>query len=346
MKALTVYGPYDASYGDVPTPEAKGRFMTVKVEKAGLCATDISIWTGKSSFISDGLIRYPCRFGHEWSGTVVAVGENVSRFRVGDRIFSDSSVSCGVCPDCLAGNYSRCKHARSLGTVNCWDGCFAEYMSIPEYNAYRIPDPVPFEQAALIEPLSISLDAFHGASVDKTSTVTVIGTGAIGMGAVWIAKYLGAGRVISIGRTDSKLAVAAKLGADLLINAKETDAVEAVRALNGGDGCGLVVETSGNEAGLFQALRMVSTGGRVSVLSFYEKNLNGFPMDTIALNQISVVGGAGRVGNPERVAGVMAEYAVKPTPIITHHVPFSGMLDMLKNLDDYRNRIKIMIDFD
>ena len=130
MKALTVYGPYDARYEDVPTPEAKGRYMTVKVEAAGLCATDISIWTGKSSFITDGLIKYPCRFGHEWSGTVVAVGEDVKGFKVGDRVYSDSGIACGECPDCLAGHYEKCQHSRSVGTVNCWPGCFAEYMSI------------------------------------------------------------------------------------------------------------------------------------------------------------------------------------------------------------------------
>ncbi|MBE6636302.1 MAG: hypothetical protein E7618_00690 [Ruminococcaceae bacterium] len=346
MKALTVYGPYDASYGETPIPKAEGRFMTVKVERAGLCATDISIWTGNSSFITDGLIKYPCRFGHEWAGTVVAVGDDVKGFKVGDRVYSDSGISCGECADCQAGRYHKCQYTRSVGTVNCWDGCFAEYMSIPDYNAYHVPDAISFDEAALIEPLSISLDAFHNVKVGEDTTAVVIGSGAIGLGAVWVAKYLGVGRVVFIGRSPRKMEVAKQLGADILINSNEVDPVEEVRKMTGGAGAELVVETSGAYSALLQALYMTAKDGRVSILSFYEKNLDNFPMDYLALNQISVVGGAGRYGNPQQIAEIMATYSVKATPIISHHIAFEDMHQFLKDLDQYKKtKIKVMIEF-
>ncbi len=346
MKALTVYGPYNAEYGETEIPKAEGRFMTVKVERAGFCATDISIWTGNSSFITDGLIQYPCRFGHEWAGTVVAVGEDVKGFQVGDRVYSDSGISCGKCPECLEGRYADCKHIRSVGTVNCWDGCFAQYMSIPDFNAYHVPDEISFDEAALIEPVSISLDAFHNVTVDENSTVVVMGTGAIGMGVVWLAKYFGAGRIVMVGRSENKLAVARELGADLLLNARQCDPVEEIRNLTDGKGAPFIVETTGNYDALLQAVRMASMDARISILSFYEKNLDQFPMDQLALSRISLVGGAGRFGNPQKVAEIMAKNPRKATPMISHHVPFDNMLDMLEKLGDYSSsRIKIMIDF-
>ena len=346
MKALTVYGPYNASYGETPIPKAEGRYMTVKVERAGICATDISIWTGNSSFITDGLIKYPCRFGHEWSGVVTAVGEDVKDFKVGDRVYSDSGISCGKCPDCLAGRYEKCQFIRSVGTVNCWEGCFAEYMSIPDYNAYHIPEGVSYEEAALIEPLSISLDAFHNVELTDKTTVVVIGSGAIGLGAVWLAKYLGAGRVVFVGRTESKMQVAKELGADVLVNSKEVDPVKAIREMTGGVGAELVVETSGAYSALLEALYMTATDGRVSILSFYEKNLDNFPMDYLALNRISVVGGAGRYGNPQKVAEIMATYSVKATPVISHRIPFEEMHQFLKDLEQYKKtKIKVMVEY-
>lgn len=346
MKVLTAYGPNHADYSEVEKPVATGRNMVVKVMRAGICATDLSIFSGESSFVESGEIVYPVRFGHEWSGVVESVGEEVKNFKPGDRIFSDNGISCGVCEDCQKGNYAACQHIRSVGTVNCWDGCFAEYMLVPEYNAYKIPDGISYDDAALIEPASISIDAFEGVTITPDMTVAVIGIGAIGMGAIWLAKYFGAGKVIAIGRNNGKLQVANKVGADVLINTRETDVVAAVLAETDG-GADLVIETSGAESALIEAMHMTRPDGRISIASFYEKNVSNIPIDNIVLRRITVAGAAGHFGNPERVAKIMAENPVKLTPIISHRVKFCDQLDVFKNIKEYSNsKIKIMVEFD
>lgn len=346
MKALTVLKPQVAEYQEVPKPAAVGRFMTVKVERAGICATDFSIFSGDCSFVRSGEIVYPVRFGHEWSGTVVECGDEVRGFRPGDRIYSDSGISCGKCPDCLAGHYDKCRFTRSVGTINCWDGCFSEYISIPDYNAYHIPDSVSFDEATLIEPSAISYDAFRNVELNEASTVVVIGTGAIGMSAVWLAKYLGAGRVVVVGRTPSKLEIGRKIGADIAVNSTVTDPVKAIKDLTDGQGAELVIETSGSDKALYQGIYMTRNDCRICSLSFYEHDLDGVPVDHLVLNKISLVGGAGRFGNPQKVCGIFEKNPVKLTPIITHRIKFDEMKDFLESSAKYaKSKIKVMVEF-
>lgn len=346
MKALTVKAPNRAEYIETEKPCATGNMLVVEVEKAGICATDFAIYSGESSFVKSGEIKYPVRFGHEWSGTVESVGSDVVHFKPGDRVFSDSGVSCGVCSDCKMGNYGNCKHIKSVGTINTWDGCFAEYMLIPEFNAYHIPKNVTLEEAALIEPAAISLGAFDGVKIQKNMSVAVVGVGAIGMSAVWLAKYFGVDKVIAIGRTDGKLEIAKKIGADFVINNKTDNAAEKIIELTNG-GADMVIETSGSESALIDAISMTKKGGTIPIISFYEKTVNNIPMDDVVINCLSLSGVAGNFGNPLRIAEIMSEYDRKLTPIITHRVPFDKCIDVFENEELYsKNRIKVMVDFD
>lgn len=200
MKAVTVYGPRDARMEEVPKPRATGDMLVMKVIRTGVCATDQSIFTGESSFIRSGEIVFPCRFGHEWAGVVEEVGPEVTKFKADDRVYADNFVSCGHCDACKRGEYMACNHIRSVGTVNCWDGCYAEYMQMPERHVFHLPDELSMDEGALIEPASIAYDAFRGVELKKDDTVAVFGTGAIGMIAAWLARYYGAGQVIMAGR--------------------------------------------------------------------------------------------------------------------------------------------------
>ena len=347
MKAITVYAPNDAKMEDVKKPVAIDDMMVVKVFRTGVCATDLSIYSGESSFIRSGEITLPCRFGHEWAGIVESVGENVKNFKPGDRVYCDNFVSCGKCDACKEGRYIDCKDICSVGTVNCWDGCYAEYMAMPERHVFRLPDELSMDEGALIEPASIAYDAFKGANLDSSKTAVVIGTGAIGMISAWLAKYYGAGKVILIGRNDSKMEISKKVGVDYVINNRNENAVERVKELTGGKGANMIIETSGAESAFLQCIDMVARFGRISVVSFYEKELNNIPIDKLVLGCISVVGAAGRDGNAQGVCEIMCKNPIKLTPVISHHVPFENSLDVFENLSKYNNeKIKIMIDFD
>ncbi len=348
MKAITVYGPRDARMEIVPKPEATGDMVVAKVCRTGVCATDQSIYTGDSSFIRSGEIKYPVRFGHEWAGIVEAVGPEVKNIRPGDRVYGDNFVTCGKCEACKTGDYMSCPSIWSVGTVNTWDGCYAEYMQMPERHIYKLPDNLSMDEGALIEPAGIAYDAFRGVTLDKNSTAVVYGTGAIGMVAVWLAKYYGAGKVILVGRSDDKLKVGLEIGADHVINGKKEDSVAKIKELSiSGKGADLVVETSGAASALRDSIACTARYGRISVVSFYEKNIDDLPIDPLVLGCFSMVGAAGRYGNSPEVCEIMSKNPVKLTPVFTHHIPFEDTLDVFENEEKYHNtKIKAIIAFD
>ncbi len=347
MKAVTVYGPRDARMEVVPKPVAEKDMLVIKVCRTGVCATDFSIFTGDSSFIRSGEIVYPCRFGHEYAGIVEAVGPEVTKFKVGDRVYTDNFVSCGHCEACARGDYMSCGATNSVGTVNCWPGCYAEYMQMPERHVFLLPDELTMDEGALIEPASIAYDAFKGVTLDADKTAVVFGTGAIGMVAVWLSKYYGAGRVILVGRTDEKLEVGKQVGADQVINSKREDAVTRIRELTDGKGADFFVETSGASSALAACIKAARRFARISVVSFYERDLDGLPIDPLVLGCMTLKGAAGSAGNAPAVCKIMQEYPVKLTPIISHHIPFENCLDVFENEEKYhKTKIKAMIDFD
>ena len=347
MKAVTVYGPRDARMEAVPKPLATDDMIVIKVLRTGVCATDFSIYTGESSFIRSGEIVYPCRFGHEYAGVVESVGPQVKKFKPGDRVYTDNFVACGKCEACARGDYMACGATRSVGTVNCWDGCYAEYMQMPERHVFALPDELSMDEGALIEPASIAYDAFKGVTLTADDTAVVFGTGAIGMIAAWLAKYYGAGKVVLVGRTPEKLEVGRAVGADAVINSREQDPVSAIREMTGGKGASLLIETSGAPESLRQCLQSARRYGRISIVSFYEQNLNDLPIDPLVLGCITLRGAAGCDGNAPAVCEIMRRNPVKLTPVISHHIPFAECIDVFENESKYhRTKIKAMIDFD
>jgi len=218
---------------------------------------------------------------------------------------------------------------------------------MPERHVFRLPDELSMDEGALIEPASIAYDAFKGVTLTENDTAVVIGTGAIGMISVWLAKYYGAGKVILVGRTPAKLEVGKLVGADDVINSRECNVIEAIKEKSGGKGASLIVETSGSPSALRESLLSVKRYARISIVSFYERNLDDLPIDPIVLGCITVKGAAGCDGNAPAVCEIMRKNPVKLTPVVSHHIPFENCLDVFENEQNYHaTKIKAMITFD
>ena len=179
MKAARLIEPLRIKIMDIPTPEPGDRDVLIKVKYVGICGTDYSIYSGESSFVKDGSVRFPLTMGHEWSGVVVKTGKHVKKVKPDDRVVGDGTVSCGVCEACLKGDYNTCSDLRGVGTIKTWDGAYAEYILMPERAVYKIPDGVSLEEAALVEPSANALYAEEGRCKTHDS-VLVIGTGPMG----------------------------------------------------------------------------------------------------------------------------------------------------------------------
>lgn len=244
---------------EVPVPEPRDGEVLVQVEAASVCGTDLHIyqWDGWSS----ARIKPPVTLGHEWAGTVVALGPNVRSVAVGDYVSAESHVTCGLCYQCRTGRRHMCERTEILGVDR--DGAFAEYVAVPESVVWQNNRAkLPPEIASLQEPFGNAV--FAAAHEDLPGkTVAVLGCGPIGLFTVGIAKASGAGRVLASDRTPYRLGLAATMGADATLAAGSVDALEWFQERNEGEGLDVVFEMSGAPAAISDAFRIVRNGGNV-----------------------------------------------------------------------------------
>ena len=334
MKAARLYGANDLRIMQIPVPELKGNEVRIAVKYCGICATDHSIYSGESSFIEAGLIRYPMTLGHEYSGVIDAVGCDVTRFKVGDRVVADTGVSCGVCDVCREGDYLNCEHMQAVGTINAIDGGYAQYTVMPERHVFSLPDNISFQEGALVEPIATGLNSVKKGDIKIGDDVLVIGTGPIGLGAVPFVKYSGAKNVILAGRKDFKLDVGKKLGADITINTTKEDLYSRIMEITDGKGPNVIIESSGNADMLILSTKMIAMSGRISVVAFYEQPINNLDIDLAVIKDVQIISVMGSPNMGQVVLKMMATKKIDFSPMITGVYPLD---DVKSVLDDYKN---------
>ncbi len=261
MKALvkTAKGPGNIEYTDIPVPELLSDEVLIKVQAAGICGSDLKIEKDEHPYYP------PVVLGHEFSGVIERVGTEVTGWKQGDRVVSELHTKCcGRCRHCLSGQWHVCSHKRAPG----WgiDGAFAEFVKMPAWLLHRLPDEIPFEHGAVMEPLAVATHAMLEKSrVLPGDYVVIIGCGPVGLLAAQVARAAGAGEVVLLG-TDSdeqlRLPVARELGFSTL-NVQKADPVEYVMKATEGVGADLVGEFSGSALAIKQAFSMVKIHGRL-----------------------------------------------------------------------------------
>jgi L-iditol 2-dehydrogenase len=270
MKALVKFkkGVGFVELREVPRPSVAQNEVLIRVRAVGICGTDIHIYHDEYPYYP------PVTLGHEFSGEVVEVGEEVCGWKPGDRVVAEPHTrACGVCRYCRTGNPQICPHKRSIG----WgiDGAFAEYLAMPAWLLHRIPDNVSFEEAALTEPTAIVTSAVNVATgVEVGDIVVVLGAGPIGLLAAQVAKVSGACWVMITGAardSEVRLPVAKELGIDYVLNIAEEDPVQKVMAITSGHGADLVVDASGAQSAINQAVAMVCTLGKICAIGLAGK---------------------------------------------------------------------------
>ncbi len=331
MKAARLFATRDMRVVEVDRPRPGRGEVVVRIAYTGICGTDIEIYTGRMPFIKLGLIPLPQTLGHEWSGIVDSVGDEVTAFTPGDRVTGDVTISCRVCEYCKAGRYNICPHRRSVGVIRK-DGAFAEYLVMPAHHVYRLPEGVSLEEAALTEPASCAVHAVRRLAVGPGDRIAVVGDGTLGLLAVQAARAAGAGRVVIIGSHDQKLALARELGAHAVVNRHRDDVVEAPLNLFGEKIEG-VIEASGNVAAVAPALRLLRSGGRMVILSIYHEPVPALDLAAVTSNEITITG---TLAGPNVFPGLlrlMAEGAIRTRPLITHRLPLAGVPDAFRAIE-------------
>lgn len=282
----------DIRIEDVPVPALEPGEVLVHVGACGICGTDLKIVSGvyKGSWPPS----LPFIQGHEWAGTVAALGEGVAGLQVGDRVAAENHKGCGSCANCRRGRYNLCEVARSKGKAyklygHSAQGAFAEYAARPAGLLHKLPDAVSFEEGTIVNQGALGLHAIRRCRIEPGDTVAVIGPGLVGLITVQLAKAVGATRVIIVGR-GPRLDLAKELGADDVVDITKTDAVAGIRSLTNGVGADCAFECAGAPESVVASINGVKRGGRVALVGLTGNKEVTFNTDRMALDEVDVFG--------------------------------------------------------
>ncbi|MBU2991721.1 zinc-binding dehydrogenase [Octadecabacter sp. 1_MG-2023] len=341
MRAWVLGDPDELKLIEKPTPKPNRAEVLVRIDAVAICATDLEIISYGTPALIEGGSPFNKNYtpGHEYMGTVAALGPGVDEFEVGDRVTVEIHAGCGQCKRCRMGMYTSChnyglnygdhdKGHRANGFTT--DGGFAEYAVNNINTMIRVPDDMSDEEATLVVTAGTSMYGLTelGGLVAGESVV-VIGPGPIGLLAVAVAKALGASPVVLVGTRESRNAIGSKLGADHVIDARNEDVVARVKELTG-KGADYVVDCAGTEATVNQAVEMTNRGGRICLAAF-PKSAVSFNLGALAVNNIYLYGirGEGKSAT-HRAMAFMAAGRFDASLIHTHTFPLEDLPTALK----------------
>ena len=256
MLACFLEAPRKVAVKDVLIPKLAAGDILVRMEASGICGTDLEKIEGQ---LGPGGI-----LGHEVSGTIEKIADNVTDHKPGERVVAHHHVPCYQCPDCSNGNYTLCNEFKKTNIDPCG---FAEYFRVPQYNVSRgavipLPPELSFEEGAMIEPASCCIRAIRRANIKQGDNVLVVGLGPTGLTQIQLLRHATTGKIIASDIVEARLRLGKKLGADDTINALEQDVQAHIGNITK-DGVDLAIVSTGNEKGLSQAFGSVRKGGRI-----------------------------------------------------------------------------------
>jgi L-iditol 2-dehydrogenase len=342
MKALLLSEYKKLDVADVPLPEAGKGEVLIQVAACGICGSDVHGYDGSS-----GRRIPPLVMGHEAAGIVAAVGEGVSRFAPGDRVTFDSTVYCGDCAYCRAGDINLCDNRQVVG-VSCAEfrraGAFAEYVAVPERIVYRLPDSLPFAEAAMLEAVSVALHAVAVSDVRGGESTLVIGAGMIGLLILQAARALGCGSIIVADVDATRLALAASLGAETTILASGEAMVAEVLRLTDGRGVDLVLEAVGRNETVAASIDAVRKGGTVTLVGNITPQVN-LPLQKVVSRQIRLQGSCASCGEYPEAIELVSQGKIRVTSLITAVASLNEGADWFERLYAREpNLMKVVID--
>lgn len=343
MKAVVKYGRNDGDVGirDVPEPGLLPHQVLIEVAAVGVCGSDIHMWHENQSWP----IKLPVILGHEWCGTIVELGDQVTGFKTGERVVVETAAEvCGKCVYCLSGNYNMCPHRKGYG--NLLDGSMTRFVAARTQILHRIPDNVSFEQAALTEPISVANKALiEKSNIKPGDTVVIQGAGAIGILASLIARLCGAGIVIVLGTDvdDNRLSIAKQAGADYTLNIQKDDPMALIQSIGDGYGADLVVDCTGVSAALKQSMLMVRPLGAITKIGWGPQPLN-FSLDPLVAKAVTLQGSFSHTyATWERTLKLISTGQIDISPVIGGVYPMDEWEKAFSDMESGQNIKSVIV---
>jgi L-iditol 2-dehydrogenase len=320
MQALLLTEYRQLALASVERPIVGPNDVLVSVRACGICGSDIHGYDG-----STGRRIPPLVMGHESAGVVAEVGTNVTAVRPGDHVALDSLLSCGECELCRNGQTNMCAGRRILG-VACDEfrqqGAFAEFIVVPQQAIYPVPNDLPFEHAALVEPVSVALHAVGRLRINLGDSAVVVGSGMIGLLVIQALKIAGCDEVIAIDLDDDRLRLAAELGASATFNGAKSDAVAAVLERTGGKGVDVALEVVGAAKPLATAIACTRRGGQIGLVGNLSAEVP-LPLQVVVTRELTLTGTLASAGEYPRAIELIASGAIRVEPLISAVAPLA-----------------------
>ena len=314
MKALVLKQYRQFAIEDFPVPELQPDEVLVRVRACGICGSDVHGMDGSS-----GRRIPPIIMGHEASGVIAELGDAVTGWKKGEHVTFDSTVSCGQCSYCRSGQINLCENRRVLG-VSCGEyrrhGAFAEYVAVPGRILYRLPDSLSFEQAAMVEAVSVAVHAVERTPLALNASVAVMGTGMIGLLVVQVLRVRGCGKIIAIDLDTGKLKLAGKMGATHTIEAGEPELQNKIRALTDGRGADVAFEAVGLPVTVKTAIESVGKGGSVTLIGNLKPQVE-LPLQSVVTRELTLIGSCASAGEYPACLDLIASGKINVTDFIS-----------------------------
>ena len=315
MKAFLIEKPGVFRFGETEMPSAGTGEVLLKIERIGLCGSDLTTWRGLNPMVS--YARIP---GHEIAATIAETGAGVpAHLTPGLLVTVIPYTTCGRCPSCRAGRFNACQFNQTLGVKR--DGALTEYVVVP-WEKVLYSEKLTAQEHALVEPLSVGFHAVERGRVTDADTVAVFGAGMIGLGAIAGAALRKGARVIAIDLDNQKLALARQAGAAEVINSRDENLHERLLQLTGGDGPGVVIEAVGTAETFVAAVNEVSFSGRVVYIG-YAKSPVAYETKYFVMKELDILGSRNALaGDFQNVIQVLESGAYPVAGTVTSTLPF------------------------
>ena len=341
MKALVLVESNQFSYREMPLPEIGEEEVLIAVKACGICGSDVHGMDGSS-----GRRMPPLIMGHEASGIIEKAGVKVSGWEIGDRVTFDSTVYCGLCHFCRRGEINLCDDRQVLG-VSCEDYCrhgaFAEYVAVPQHILYRLPETITFEQAAMVEPLSVAVHAVKRTSISSNDTAVVVGAGMIGLLVVQALRAAGCGQVIAVDIDSQRLESAGTLGADLGLNSETDDVVAEVLQRTNDRGADVTFEIVGISDTMQTAIESLRKGGSLMLVGNITPEVT-LPLQSVVTRELTLLGSCASQGEYPACLELMASGAVNVDPLISATAPLAEGAKWFQRLyDNQEGLLKVIL---
>jgi L-iditol 2-dehydrogenase len=344
MKAMVLTGIRQIGIINKLVPElVRPDEVLIRMKSVGICGSDIHYY--REGKIGSQVVKYPFTIGHEGAGIVEKTGSAVERLKPGDRVAIDPAMPCYECEQCMQKRFHTCRKLKFLGCPGQAEGCFSEFIVMPEKSCIPIHENMTYDQAALSEPLAIGMYAVHLAQPVKGKKIGILGSGPIGVSVMLSARALGCEKIYMTDKLDRRLALASETGATWTGNPDTSDIIGDILK-NEAKGLDIVFECCGQQEAVDQAVSLLKPGGVLLIVGIPSFKRWSFDVDDLRRKEITVQNVRRQNKMAEKTVEMIASGKIIPDRMQTHTYDFEQIREAFDLVDNYRDGVmKAMIRF-